>query len=292
MSHQPAILCANATCPPRRGQHTPACLSDSSAKCGGCLPRQAAPGLRLCDLCTRLLGEDVLVAAIRFHDLEHVLAGGVVVLGDAVATSSDHPGRINLAAVQARTLISSTVFGLAGLVARERGIRLPHRWVVDERSPGFVGPLQIRRKLDVSIPSAARFVAKHREWLAAHPQAADHATGLRECATGLPFHVAYPGGTKLFPIRLPGGRFAACPEPVADETGKVGACPGTLWAILRADATLLPHQLTCSHDADRHSWTTDRWMRLGAKLVKATAEQEQVEHRARPFATRSGGGRA
>jgi hypothetical protein len=236
-------LCA-AACR-MRGRHAPDCAQEA---CAGCLSRQARDGLRLCHLHTARIAEDAVEAARLHSELLHVLTGAGH-LGELVRSSRDPNLTLNDAAADARTAIRATLVSWCRLISEERGISLP---ADDMRAIGA-------------------YIARHAEWLAAHEAAADASAELHELAHGQPRRIAYPGGGRRFPIALPDGTYARCPEQTAvDDAETPEPCPGTLWTILRRDASLLPSEVVCNHD-ETHRWPTSRWLKLGAQLLGRSA---------------------
>lgn len=300
MARQPRtlVLCANALCPPYRGDHTPACLADPDTKCDGCLPRVAADGLRLCTLCARRLAEDPATLATRYRDLERVLTGAGKAGGEHVSHGGRDPNmQLNGQAVDARTRIRYELTGLVRLIVDERGVRPPTRLMVAHRPDGFIGPMPLVRYADTSVSALARMLGRHAEWLAAHPAAGEHAAILRTVARET-YAVAFPAGTRLFPVRLPGSRgVAACPEPVrtrvafavsrrgvATEVMGPVPCSGSLWTVLRPNDDRLPAELLCNA-VEAHRWPARSWLKLGARFAEALAA---VEAELKP-AKRTGG---
>jgi hypothetical protein len=237
----PNTSCAVAVCR-AYGRHQSDCPGED---CRGCLPRPARDGLRLCDVHTRHLADDAVEAARLHSELLHVLTGSGRP-GELVRTSRDPNLTINDAAADARVAIRATLVSWCRLISEERGISLP----ADD------------------IHAIGAYIARHAEWLAAHEAAADASAELHELAHGQPRRIAYPGGGRRFPIALPDGTYARCPE--RDDAETPGPCPGTLWTILRRDASLLPSEVVCNHD-ETHRWPTSRWLRLGAQLLGRSA---------------------
>lgn len=292
-AHNRSIVeCASALCPPFRGRHTQGCLDEVGTKCDGCLPRLAADGLRLCQLCARLLAEDPVTLAGRYAALGLVLAGGGRGAGVHVAVSRDPNMQLNAAAAEARAQIRAELIALVRLVVGERGVHVPVRRVVARRPVGFVGPMPLVSFVDSSVEALAFFLGKHAEWLAAHRAAGEHAEVLRQLVRGS-FVVAYPNGTRLFPVRIPRPRgvasvvwpgVASCPasvrERVAFSVSRRGVasevlgevpCSGSLWTVLRPLDDRLPAELLCNAVVG-HRWPVREWLRLGARLAGLVAE--------------------
>ena len=248
MNHRP--LCTSPRC--RRNQD------------GNLSPRYAADGLNLCPICTNMLGEDALIAAVRYRQLGLVLTGTGQAGEEQVKRSKpDANLTINLRAAALRRDIETVIGRLALLISDRRGFAWPVDRRVAERPPGFIGPMPLLAVPTVRLPALCRFVARSRDWLAAHDRADIHAAQLRELAVGQAFRVAFPGGVRRFVLPGMGGnQYLHCPEDVED-----GPCPGVLWTILRRDGDYLPSHITCNHD-ETHTWPIREWMRLGRRLMR------------------------
>lgn len=277
----PRVLCAVPDCR-IPGRHRDDCDKAYAERdrCPGCLHATAADGIRLCAHHRRLLAEDPLIAVIRFNDLGLVLAASGRLLGEVVAARGADPNlTLNLAAAAARTRIRAELVALVRLVAGERGVSLPGGWAPQRLSDGFIGPPRLVWQVADRVPALGRFVARHAEWLAAHPAADEHSATLRELAEGAAYRIAYPAGTRRFVLSLPDGRPARCPQTVidADADGQPveGAgpqpCPGALWTVLRPRDSLWPSELLCNHDPDGHRWPAKQWLGLGPRLLARQA---------------------
>lgn len=235
IKHQP--LCAATRCA-IKGRHTTDCTSDT---CRGCLPRQAADGLYLCEIHDRVIGEDALVTALRYTDLGRILTGGSQALGDIVSGTKTSVGlELNERAAEMRAIIKHRLVAIVKMISEERGLPLP----ADR------------------VPDLARYIAKHSRWLAAHSAAGDISDELAETASEA-FHIAHPTGARRYQLKDPDGQAVKCPESVDDGE----ACPGSLWTILRRTDSLLPSELACDHDND-HYVPADQWMTFGRKWAK------------------------
>lgn len=261
-----SALCIAPGCA-ARGRHHTTCQRDD---CAGCLPRLAADGLRLCHPHVTWLANDATELP-RLYDALGLALRGAGGSGEHVTRSADGSPGINTAAADARHAIRNALTTWCRLIADERGLGLPVRTRVEERPPGFVGPLRLLAEPDDRLRSLGAYLARHAEWLAASDYADEVVPALRDLAHGLPYRIAYPGGARKYPLALPDGSYAACPEQVAPE-GTPGPenCPGTLWTILRRDASLLPSEIACNHD-EQHRWPTSRWIKLGARLLTEVA---------------------
>jgi hypothetical protein len=251
---------------------SPRCRRDPD---GNPIPRYAADGLRLCDICTNMVGEDALITAVRYRQLGLVLTRSG--LAGEERTSRSKPDanlHLNLRAAALRRDIETTVGGLATLIARQRGFAWPTDVRVADRPDGFIGPMPLLSVRSVRLPVLARFVARSHQWLAAHEAADRHAGTLRELATGEPYRVAFPGGVRRFvlPGLTAGVRYLACPEEVDDGQGSE-PCPGVLWTTLRRDGDYLPAEILCNHD-ETHQWPIRQWMKLGSRLRRRAEAAE------------------
>lgn len=249
----------------------PLCLSPRcrrNPETGAVTPRWASDGGNLCYICTNILGEDALIVAVRYRQLGLVLTGaGRAGEERANRGKPDANLHLNLRAAALRRDIERAVGSLAQLITDQRGFNWPTEQHTAERPPGFIGPLRLVTTPTTRVAPLARFVARSREWLAAHNRADEHAALLRELATGETYRVAFPGGVRKFV--LPGmgeDRYLACPETVEGEP-----CPGILWTVLRRDGDYLPSQVACNHD-ETHQWPTQSWLKLGRRLIRR-AEQ-------------------
>jgi hypothetical protein len=215
------LLCVNPRCR-MLGQHRPTC----KVECRGCLPRYAADGRNLCEVCTRRLAEDATIAADLHVELEQVLAkpGSPA---ERTTGTPDHGTELNDRAVAARTLIRHTLASWCLLVAEERGVGTP----------------------DDTVDAMAAYVALHAVWLSAHPAAGDCADEFADLAHGAPWAIAYPSGARRFPI-------GPC---------LIAECTGQIVAVLRDTDQLLPSALTCDADKE-HTWTAAQWREIGRAL--------------------------
>jgi hypothetical protein len=215
------LLCVNPRCR-MLAQHRPDC----DVECRGCLPRYAADGRNLCEVCTRRLVEDATTAAELYAELELVLAAPGRP-GEKTTGTAEHGTELNDRAVEARTLIRHTLASWCLLVADERGIGTPQD----------------------TTAAMARYVGLHAVWLSAHAAAGDCADELAGLAHGAPWRTAYPSGARRFKV-------GPC---LMDD------CPGEIVAVLRDTDQLLPSALTCDTDA-AHSWSAGQWREIGRAL--------------------------
>lgn len=179
-------LCAAAHCQ-IRDQHSPIC--DNPDQCWGCLPRRAADGLGLCEICARRMGEDAETAA-RLHD-DLLLSLRRSAAGEQTSGTKDRSPGVDGDVVEARGRIRGTLTALARMIVAERGIQPP---AVGDELCGLGG-----------------WLAAQRNWLSAHPAAAEHAADLRGIAgDGSLWGLAYP-------TRRAEAFIGWCPMPVLDS---------------------------------------------------------------------------
>lgn len=229
-------------------------------------PRYASDGGNLCYICTRILGEDTLIVAVRYRQLGLVLTR--TGLAGEERTSRSRPDAnltLNLRAAALRRDIEAVIGRLANLITDQRGFTWPAEQRLAERPHRlFIGPMNMLTVFTTRLPPLCRYVARSHQWLAAHPAADQHADQLRELATGAPYRIAFPGGVRRFVLPGMGAdQYLVCPETVEDGE----PCPGVLWTILRRDGDYLPSQITCNHD-ETHMWSTPQWLKLGHRLIR------------------------
>jgi hypothetical protein len=270
MNNRPRCVSPRCTI---RNRHLDSC--PDTEKCGGCLPRPALDGRILCEVCTRILGEDVLVAAIRHRQLGLVLTGASDPSAPKTSGGSyDANIKLNDAAAEMRYEIEKTLCDLTDLIVDQRGFTWPGRTVVtvEQRPAGFVGPMRahIHAERTVRVPELARFCARSAPWLAGYSEAGVWAAWLRELANGRSRSVAFPSGVRRFILPGLAGGNLRCPEKVEDEP-----CPGEVQAIVRADGDRLPSRVTCTFD-DEHNWTSAQWMKFGSRMLKAAGLHERA----------------
>lgn len=225
------LLCATPACR-KPGSHTTECLTRPDTPCRGCAPAQAADGLNLCQHHTRWIALDAVLAANLWIELGLCLVGSGTM--EEIRTKGEKLG-INLrdAVVEHRGDIRHTLVSWTLMISDERGIGTPAD----------------------TITALGDYVARHNQWLAAHPAAGDASSELRELVT-VGRALQQPSGTRVVPI-------GPCPV-VAEER----VCTGTLRALLRRQASLLPSAVTCDADAT-HSWDSTQWSKLGRAMKQA-----------------------
>lgn len=258
------LLCAAPHCR-KPGSHTTTCKNEPDKPCPGCLPAVAADGLYLCVRCTNRLVVDTATAATLWAELGLALIGQG---GPGARGTNPQPGlALNGPAVEHRTLIRHTLVSWALLIAEERGIELPWRWTPWHTIPlptGVLGPLnrQRWRTVDHRTDAIAALVARHSGWLAAQRYAGEAAGELRHLVDE-GWKLRQPSSTRVVQI-------GPCPQQVADDDGEQRACGGTLRALLRAEASLLPSAVACDAE-ETHSWDSTQWSKLGRTMKARVA---------------------
>jgi len=155
-----------------RNRHAPTCPGD---ECRGCQPRQAAPGLNLCDLHTTLIATHAARCGELYEEIATTMTGTT---GQAEPTSGTKAGTsINEKAMDMRIELRSVLASWCRLVAEERGITLP-----PDR-----------------VDAMGAWLATHHEWLAAHPLAGECSTELDDLSRRAG-RVAHPSGTRAFDV--------------------------------------------------------------------------------------------
>lgn len=212
------LLCAAPHCG-IRNRHTDIC---DDAACTGCQPRPAADTLRLCWVCTRRMPEDARKAAALHTDLAFSLIH-TRKPGERTSGSGDRAPAVNDAVVEARTAIRVTLVDLAKLITGQRGFHLP----------------------DDGVHALAGLIATSAEWLAAHPDAGQHAHCLRDIASdGRTWRLAYPSSSDRLYI-------GECPLELVDLDGGSEVCGTRLYQT--ADEPLV-HCPGCGTDETIEWW--------------------------------------
>lgn len=221
------------------GRHSTDCLAEPDKPCRGCLPALAADGLYLCGHCLRGLERDAVEAAALHGDLALALTGRGGV--SEIRVHAAHPGlAIADPVVEHRTAIRHTLVSWVLLIAEERGTDLPTAWRVDPI------PLAV-------LVALGRRIAINAGWLAQQRLGAEAAGELRDLvSTGRTLR--QPSGTSIVPI-------GPCPRD-----GEGGRCEGTLKALVRKEASLLPSMVVCDVD-ETHSWDSTQWTKLGRVMA-------------------------
>lgn len=230
-----------------RGYHWPDC---QNGECNGCQPRLAADGLNLCGPHRDWLPQDATKAAELYVELTSVLAGSGHP-GEKTSGTPERGAKLNPRAVEARHTIRAVLSSWCRLIAEERGIHPPKRRVVKLLPMDFIGPAPLVWTVDDTPAAMGAYLARHADWLAAHPAASEVSEELHDLVT-LAHPIAYPTGARVFPV-----------GPCLHH-----GCEGTIKAILRRVDSLLPSSLVCDVD-DTHTWPADQWLTLGRRLKRA-----------------------
>jgi hypothetical protein len=198
-----------------RGKHAPGC-PDVDA-CRGCQSRQAVDGLRLCIVHSERLIEDVIEAPRLYVDLGQVIihsgAGGEKMSGSSAGAPVPDD-----AVVEARGNIRSILVELTRTICNERGVQAP------------ITMRQMRAYIDTRPQALADFIAKHGEWLAAHPEAGRFADALHRVTRGGVRKLAYPSGRDRLYV-------GDCPLSISDDDGTERLCGTRLYQL--ADQPLI-----------------------------------------------------
>ncbi|QPP10338.1 hypothetical protein G4Z16_02025 [Streptomyces bathyalis] len=133
---------------------------------------------------------------------------------------------MNPAAAEVRSSIRTVLASWAGLVSDERRLQPPSR----------------------EIPTLARFLGRHIQWLTRHPAAGDMAEEIRDLARNAR-NLAYPNSVRRVPV-------GSCPE---------SDCAGELFAHIRAHDDLHPSEIICTL-SPCHSWPVTCWARLARQI--------------------------
>jgi hypothetical protein len=140
---------------------------------------------------------------------------------------------MNPAAAEVRSTIRTVLASWAGLVSDERRLEPPAR----------------------DIPTLARFLGRHIQWLTRHPAAGDMAEEVRELTRNAR-DVAYPDSVRRVPV-------GCCPEI---------DCDGELFAHIRAHDDLLPSEIMCTL-SPCHSWPVTWWTKLARRIRTRQGER-------------------
>lgn len=184
------------------GRHGPQCPDESA--CRGCLPRQALPGRRLCAVHAERIAEYALEAPTLWAELAERLLGGHG-NGERISGSSSGAPAPDEDVMTARDEIRLLLIRLTRLIVGGRGITPPARQVGRHT---FVATDPVR---------LGRFVARHADWLAAHPRAGEHVDALRAAVRGRNRALAYAGGRERLYI-------GDCPLVVTGDDGQERVC--------------------------------------------------------------------
>lgn len=242
--HNPRPLCAAPHCN-IRNRHRDTCPDPD--QCWGCLPRWAADGLRLCELDVKRISEDASRAADLWAGLEQniIRSGG----GEKEKTSGTSSGAPvpDDDVMDARTRIRGLLLAIVRLITEQRGVTWPSERYVQRLPQGIEGPREIRTRRTEDLTVAARFIAKHAEWIAAHQYGPTIARDLRNIAgDGRVWGMAYPAGSDRLYV-------GDCPMPVTEADDTEGICGARLYQY--------PDQPLITCIGCRREETIEQWRR-------------------------------
>ena len=231
-------LCRSQSC--RRDEH------------GG--PRRVEPTRPLCRICAERLGENLKKIAEAWPDLR----ARVAVEGKAgeKITGTKLPGIvINEAVADLIREVALWANQTAGRVLRQH----EHTQRPSTHDPGVV----------------LAWLAKYHAWRLAYDDDHDAAVSTAEWAAWYRREVrrvAYPSNARR--VDIPDAR---CRVELRDTAGQLTGlrCGGTLFAIVRDDASLLPSELLCSVD-DEHRIPAGNWVQYMRALEKANNAAESM----------------
>lgn len=215
------VLCVASHCAiPRR--HVDDCPQDG---CPGCLPGQAADGVRLCDHHVRAIAYDAARIARLYPALGNQLIPtsrpGEYTSGSSHGAPAPAEHVIELRARIQRLLVDTT-----RLVIDRRGVRGPVRWSIRRLPERLLGPPRRVAVATGNREALAVFIARHATWLAAQPEAGELSEQFHDLGRpgGDAWRAAFPAG----PSRMQVG---TCPFPVEEEDGSEGICGSRLYGV-------------------------------------------------------------
>ncbi|MFD5745410.1 hypothetical protein ACFXJM_34750 [Streptomyces massasporeus] len=185
-------------------------------------PRTAASGQRLCLVCRARLKEDLVGLPGLYDGCGEALSPARTGITERVSSGRARHGiRLNEAALQARGDMVAVLASWAGAIVAQRGVSAPPRR---------------------EVHALAAFLARHLDWLAAHPAAGECAAEVRRV-------------TNM-------ARSALAPRPALPK--ELGSCPVTdceesVRTARGADAT---HVVRCGAG---HVLPPDRWLLLSGR---------------------------
>ncbi|GAA2608664.1 hypothetical protein GCM10010399_44370 [Dactylosporangium fulvum] len=239
----PRPLCAAPHCA-IRNHHTDAC--DNPQQCWGCLPRWAADGLRLCQVCTARIRQDAARLAILHRDLETALIGGGA-NGEKTTGTGGGPAVPRDEVMEARDAIRLVLTVTVKVITGQRGVTLPREPYLQQLPAGFIGPPRLLYRTTGDLGRLALFVGRHHEWLAAHRNAATCATNLRQLAgDGRLRAMAYPVGADRLYV-------GDCPMILTDLDGNESVCDTRLYQY--------PDQALIACEGCDTQETVEQWQR-------------------------------
>jgi hypothetical protein len=192
-------------------------------------PVPGESGLAVCPACRERTGADLADLPRLYDECESLLIAAPRALAEKVSGRVATDVHLNESAVAVRSDIVAILASWAGLIVAERAVAKP-----------------VRR--DVAM--LAGFVARHLDWLFAHPAAADFADEVTALAK-LARRTAQPGAQ----IHLELGK---CVRP---------GCESTLFATTHGDGGVaLTGHVRCDSG---HVWEAHQWLPLAHRLKQA-----------------------
>ncbi|HCT81193.1 MAG TPA: hypothetical protein DGT23_32415 [Micromonosporaceae bacterium] len=209
-----ATLCSRPDCAlPRK--HRDGCDNndnhhDGTDACRGCLPAQAAHGIRLCTLHSDQLREDALTAGQLHTELEQQLRrqGG----REHTSGSRERSTMPDPAVMEARYHIADVLTGMVDLMVYVRGFSPPtlrghwrhtHEPASEHvrarlAAEGVGGRAEVgtTKRTATHVEVMAAYVAKHADWFAAHTDAGKHSKALHDATRGKVWALAYPSRSR------------------------------------------------------------------------------------------------
>ncbi|MFI9558849.1 hypothetical protein [Nonomuraea endophytica] len=190
-------------------------------------PREALPGLNLCPGCHTGLDRHLHDLPGLHEDVLDQLPAAGSGSGPAVSGSPSVPLPYNPAAGAWLAQLRHDLGWLTGLVAEQRAL---------------AGPVQ-------QPAVQCRWLGRHVDWLAAHPDAGSFKGALAE-DVGRAYAVIDPGRRPVL--------VGACHEQLDD-----GPCGGTLYATVRREGDPRPSEIFC--DTCTLQLDTTQWRRFGRR---------------------------
>jgi hypothetical protein len=231
------------------GQHHTDCAGD----CRGCLPNLAGTGLALCYNHADRIGTDAVGAAHVWDELALALAPSGS--GDGGGRGGNpHPSLVlHDGVVEVRAAIRHTLASWVRLIAEERAVHVPWKWLLVLPADGCEGPANRVRIAVETVAGLGEYVQVHARWLAAQDYADEVSEELATLVADAR-RVMQPSGTRVIPVG---------PCPMQD-------CGGELRALMRTERSLMPSSVTCDAEVG-HEWTSGDWLAL-ARSMKVSAQ--------------------
>lgn len=191
---------------------------------------RAADGWFVCQICRDCLVKDLRSLPRLYSDCTGDVTPAAVRVIRRSSRKSWAADSISPAAADIRATIRCVLASWAGLVTDERRLTPPTR----------------------DVPTLARFLCQHVEWLVRHPAANDMVEEIRDL-TRTARAIAYPDSVRRV-------RIGYCPN---------GDCEGDLVALIRRNDDLRS-EIVCTA-SEEHSWPITRWTILARRVRDAKA---------------------